>query len=185
METINDTEQIINTDGVTENDKEIIETKVKAQKDYYCYILRTDYYPDRNKTYNGFTTRPKNRVRQHNQEITGGARYTKMNGNKQWSMYVLIKGYPDNKSALQSEWKIKKVGGKRRRPAKFCGPEGRIRGLNEVLKLNRWTGNSTKDNSDSQFTVWIETGYAHLLTDLPTNITVIVTDDVLSEYQKN
>ena len=39
--------------------------------DYLCYILKCDNY-----TYNGCTNNFKRRIRQHNGEIKGGAKYT-------------------------------------------------------------------------------------------------------------
>lgn len=141
---------------------------------HYCYILKnkTD-----NSTYNGYTNNPKRRIRQHNQELTGGAKCTKTHGNKDWEMYALISGFPDNVNALQCEWRIKHPDNKRKRPLKYTGPEGRINGLNEVLKLDRWTKQSTVDNKDSKFTVWIKEDFKHLLTDLPDNISIITFSD--------
>ena len=74
-------------------------------KSHYCYILRNSYEPDKNRTYNGYTVNPSKRIRQHNQEIKGGAIYTKSWGNKSWEIYVLITGFPDHHNALQCEWK--------------------------------------------------------------------------------
>ena len=143
--------------------------------DFYCYILRN---PQNNMTYNGFTNKPKRRIRQHNQEIKGGAKFTKKFGNGDWEMYALVTGFPDKINALQCEWKIKYPNNKRPRPKQYSGSDGRIKGLNEVLKLDRWTNQSTLDNKDSKFTVWIHQDYSNLLTDLPDNITVISVEKI-------
>jgi len=146
---------------------------------FYCYILKNNDIKDLNKTYNGFTNKPERRIRQHNQEIKGGARYTKKFGNKSWEMYVLITGFPDNVNALQCEWKIKHPNNKTYyKTKKYNSVAGRIVGLSEVLKQDKWTNQSTKLNADSQFTVWIIKEFAHLLTDLPNNITVIPVDSI-------
>lgn len=144
---------------------------------FYCYILKNDT----NKTYNGYTVNPKRRVRQHNQEIKGGAKYTKKyNG---WEMYVLITGFPDSANALQCEWKIKHPNNKTYyKNKKYNSVEGRIIGLSEVLKQDKWTNNSTKLNSESNFTVWIKKEYSHLLIDLPNNITVIPVENILDIF---
>jgi len=142
---------------------------------FYCYILKNDY---NNRTYNGFTVNPARRIRQHNQEIKGGAKYTSSFGNKSWEIYVLITGFPDMVNALQCEWRIKHPDNKRTRPNKYNSPMGRIIGLSEVLRLKKWTEPSTKLNADSQFTVWIKKGFENLLTDLPNNITIIVVDTI-------
>lgn len=141
---------------------------------FYCYILKSDS----NKTYNGYTVNPKRRVRQHNQEIKGGAKYTKKYTG--WQMYVLITGFPDSSNALQCEWRIKHPNNRTfYKTKKYNSVEGRIIGLSEVLKLNKWTNQSTKLNSESNFTVFILKEYSHLLTDLPANITVKSVDRIL------
>ena len=142
-------------------------------KDHYCYILRNHHQPDINRTYNGYTVNPKRRIRQHNQEIKGGARYTKIWGDKSWEICVLIKGFPDHHNAMQCEWKIKHPARKRTRPRKYNGPAGRITGLNEILQTDRWTGSSTIDNKDIPLKIWILDEYAHLLTGVPPNIEII------------
>src|SRR5580692_510150 len=97
-------------------------------KHHYCYILRNHHEPDKNRTYNGYTTNPAHRIRQHNQEIKGGARYTKKYGEKTWEIYVLLKGFPDIHNAQQCEWRIKHPARKRIRPARYNKPDGRIIG---------------------------------------------------------
>ena len=72
--------------------------------DFYCYILKNS---QNRRTYNGFTVKPKRRIRQHNQELVGGAKYTKKWGNKDWEIYALVTGFPDKINALQCEWRIK------------------------------------------------------------------------------
>ncbi len=137
-----------------------------------------DYERDKRRTYNGFTDKPWNRIRQHNQEITGGAKYTRAFGNKSWEIYALVTGFPDKINALQCEWRIKHPDNKRKRSPKYTGPSGRIKGLNEVLKLDKWTNKSTHLNKDSQFKVWIKRGYEDLITDLPDNYTLTVVDHI-------
>ena len=154
-----------------------ISTNIKdISKTHYCYILRNKNESSINRTYNGYTVNPKRRIRQHNQEIKGGAKYTREWGNKSWEMYVLIKGFPDNHNATQCEWKIKHPARKRIRPSHYNCPAGRIIGLNEVLKLDKWTNNSTILTKDISLKIWIVKEYAHLLVNLPDNIEVIVVD---------
>ena len=151
----------------------------KAQ---YCYLLKNDYEPHKNRTYNGYTVDPKRRIRQHNQEIKGGARYTKKWGNKNWEMYVLIKGFPDNKNALQCEWKIKHPAPKKKRPKRYNSPVGRVIGLNEILKLDRWTNQSCYINSDINLELWILKDYANYLIDIPDNYKVNIVDKIDFDY---
>jgi len=145
---------------------------------WYCYILKNTYTPHQNRTYNGATNNPKRRIRQHNGEIKGGAKYTNAIGNKSWEFYAIIKGFPDQKNCLQMEWRIKHPDNKRRRRTKYCGKRGRILGLNEVLKLDQWTNNSVYKNKDLKFELWIVKEYADLLIDVPNNIEVNIVDKI-------
>ncbi|AYV81990.1 MAG: GIY-YIG nuclease [Homavirus sp.] len=145
--------------------------------EWYCYILKNNYTHHKKRTYNGYTNDPKHRIRQHNQEIKGGARYTKKFGNKMWEMYVLIKGFPNAQNALQCEWRIKHPDNKRKRDNKYNSPVGRVKGLNEVLKLDRWTNSSTIDNT-FKMDVWILKEYAKYITDLKDNINLHTVDKI-------
>jgi len=148
------------------------------EKSHYCYILRNTYANHINRTYNGYTVNPGHRIRQHNQEIAGGAQYTKKWGNKSWEIYLLIKGFPDHQNALQCEWKIKHPARKRIRPPKYNGPSGRITGLNEILKLQKWTSKSIHDTKDLNLEIWVQRDYETLLTDIPENIKINVVDKI-------
>ena len=143
---------------------------------HYCYILRNVYEPDVKRTYNGYTNDPSHRIRQHNQELKGGAIYTKKWGNKSWEIYAIIRGFPDSHNALQCEWRLKHPAKKRVRPTRYNSPQGRIKGLNEILKLDKWTSKSTVNINELNLEIWIVKEYADLLTDLPENIKVNVVD---------
>jgi predicted GIY-YIG superfamily endonuclease len=71
--------------------------------DYIVYILTNS----KNRcTYIGITNNPIRRVRQHNGELVGGARYTTMRkGDGDWSIYGFIDGL-DKRLALSIEKKI-------------------------------------------------------------------------------
>lgn len=82
-------------------------------KNYVVYVLINTSH---NKTYVGITNKPERRIRQHNGELVGGAKYT--TGNKSdgvWKFYGFIKNL-DKITALSLEKKIKirskKVSGK-------------------------------------------------------------------------
>lgn len=140
---------------------------------HYCYILRNHYEPDKNRTYNGYTNNPNRRMRQHNQEIKGGAVYTKKYGAGTWEIYALLKGFPDVHCAQQCEWRIKHPAKKRKRPNRYNSPEGRIIGLNEILQLEKWTNNSTININELELELFIIKEFEHLLTNVPQNIKVI------------
>ena len=136
---------------------------------FLVYLLRND-----NKSYIGYTNDFKRRLRQHNGEIKGGAKYTKMYGKSQWKYLVLIEGYPNMENALQCEWRIKHPEGKKR-SRKWTGPKGRLLSLNEILKLEKWTSKSVINNSDIKLKINILEEYKDIINtdDLPENIEII------------
>jgi len=72
------------------------------------------------------------RFRQHNQELKGGAKYTKKKDF--WYPICIIDGFEDLKSAMQCEWRVKRGKG---------GPSGRIQYLSDYLINNEsWTSKS-------------------------------------------
>jgi len=88
----------------------------------------------------------------------------------------LVTGFVDHRNALSCEWRIKHTNGRPgKRPNEHLGVEGRIRGLNEVLKLDKWTGKCLVSNKDVEYTVYIAPELAHLIQteQLPQNIQVI------------
>ena len=135
-----------------------------SKDNYICYILKCGNY-----TYNGCTNNFKRRIRQHNGEIKGGAKCTSRRG--PWEPYCIITGFKDNIEALQTEWRIKRVEGRRRAP-KYCGAEGRIKGLNKILKLEQFTSKSQRLIKDMELTIYLHKDYQHLLEEQPDNITV-------------
>lgn len=124
---------------------------------YYCYLLKND---TNNKTYNGFTINLEHRLRQHRGYLTGGAKATK--GNTTWEIYAYVTGFTDKINALQCEWRIKYPKNKKR-TKEFTGIEGRLNGLSHVLSLDKWTSNSTINNSDQVLYVYVKEEYLHLI----------------------
>ena len=59
---------------------------------------------DNKRTYVGATVNPDRRLRQHNGEISGGARATK---GRAWRRVFLIGGFADERDALRFEWRWK------------------------------------------------------------------------------
>ena len=133
-----------------------------SKDNYICYILKCD-----NWTYNGCTNNFERRIRQHNGEIKGGAKCTSKRG--PWSPYCIITGFQDNVEALQTEWRIKRVEGKRR-PIKYSGPKGRIKGLNKILQMDQFTSKSQRLIKDMELTIYLDKEYYELLEELPENI---------------
>ena len=71
-----------------------------TEKMFTVYLLKSKTC---GKTYVGFTTNPTRRLRQHNREIKGGAKKTKVGG--PWAMVVRVSGFKTKVDALKFEWK--------------------------------------------------------------------------------
>lgn len=69
---------------------------------WYCYCLESSTKT----TYIGATVNPDRRLRQHNKELKGGAKATARS--EGWKRICCVTGFPDERSALQFEWKWKR-----------------------------------------------------------------------------
>jgi len=98
------------------------------------------------------------RWQQHNQILSGGAKYTKKG--KEWYPICIIDGFETMSEAMQCEWKVKSKRSKLAR--KFKGAEGRIRYLNLLLSDEKWTSNSPKIK-EQNLKIYIDDNYKHLL----------------------
>lgn len=74
-----------------------------SKKSYVCYMLVSSIS---NKTYIGITKCVSRRLRQHNGECVGGAKYTCQG--RPWKIYGYVDGFGENKSfVLKFEWRWK------------------------------------------------------------------------------
>jgi putative endonuclease len=81
--------------------------KSEKNKDIYCVYLLIN--SNNNKTYIGITNNINRRIRQHNNELCGGAKYTTRNiDNGKWIYYGFINNLTKNLSlSLEKKIKIK------------------------------------------------------------------------------
>lgn len=108
--------------------------------DNYCYLI---YTSDEKHTYIGATNDPLRRLRQHNQEITGGAKATSIQHHKglTWSLGCYLSNIPEWRSALQIEWRWKQLG--RTQYKHIRDPiQRRLVSLKKLLSLEKPTTNS-------------------------------------------
>lgn len=99
---------------------------------WYCYCLQSNSKC----TYIGSTIDPDRRLRQHNRELAGGAKATgRAEG---WKRICCVTGFPDERSALQFEWKWKHSSKKKR----GSPLEKRLLALEDLLNSEQSTSNA-------------------------------------------
>lgn len=98
---------------------------------YGVYCLVSEANPKR--IYVGMTNNLKRRLRQHNGEITGGARSTSSKLHRPWQVAFYVHGLTRTEAA-QLEWAIK-----HHRIKGASGVEGFQRKLTALMQRDRWT----------------------------------------------
>ena len=101
----------------------------------YVYLLVSSD----NSTYVGATVDLERRLRQHNKELKGGAHLTgaKVDAGQIWERACYVSGFPTWQSALQFEWRWKKI--TRKFSQKMLPLQRRMKALNELLTLESST----------------------------------------------
>lgn len=90
-------------------------------------------------TYIGATIDVDHRLRQHNQEIKGGAKATsmKVQQGETWKRICYVSGFPNWQAALQFEWRWKQIS--RKLPLKMNPLQRRLQALDILLALPQST----------------------------------------------
>lgn len=110
---------------------------------YYCYLIHSKQF---NRTYVGVTNDLKRRLRQHNGEISGGARSTRACA-PTWRMVLYLEGFRSKQEALQFEWAWHNASRKSRGGGSGDVIQRRLRTLREVMRRERWTSNAPLSSS--------------------------------------
>ena len=109
-----------------------IENKdVKEEKEWFFYIIAKDYL-----TYAGVSPDPVQRLRKHNGEIKGGAKYPLSKG-PGWKHVCIVSGFHNKIQSMQFEWAVKHAP-----PRNVGGIQSRFKKIKEVIERERWTKNS-------------------------------------------
>jgi predicted GIY-YIG superfamily endonuclease len=113
-----------------EKEKKQLEIMMKKQEEKWSlYII---LHPC-GATYAGVSPDPVKRLRKHNGELAGGAKYTLSKG-KGWQHICLVHGFQTKSQSLQFEWALKHVP-----PRNAGGIENRIKKLYTLLNKPFWT----------------------------------------------
>jgi structure-specific endonuclease subunit SLX1 len=105
----------------------------------FVYLLMT-----KNTTYVGATVDVNRRLRQHNREITGGAKATKRMVDKgcKWTRVCYVSGFPTWQAALQFEWKWKYIARKLPKYPRTTSLQKKLEALTILLASDKSTSNS-------------------------------------------
>ena len=98
---------------------------------WYLYIIE-----NKQRTYVGVSPYPIRRLRQHNGEIKGGAKYTTSFG-PGWKHVCLVEGFRDKIEAMQFEWAVKHAP-----PRNVGGIMSRIKKMQNIMHKEKWTTKS-------------------------------------------
>ncbi len=118
---------------------------------YLVYIIKSD-----NKNYVGMTNNFFRRLRQHNGEIKGGAKYTTRYKTSPWYPILIIDGFDTMKEAMQCEWKLKRK----------HGIINRLHWVHELLTTHlQWTSKSPYIYEQS-LTLYVHPSYIYCFKDI-------------------
>jgi predicted GIY-YIG superfamily endonuclease len=95
----------------------------------WCFYL----IKNNNCTYAGVSPDPTRRLRQHNKEIKGGAKYTTSKG-PGWTHMCIVRGFRTKIESMQFEWAVKHAP-----PRGVGGINSRIQKLYHVCCQEKWT----------------------------------------------
>jgi predicted GIY-YIG superfamily endonuclease len=146
------------------------------KQNYLCYIIKSTLSP---RAYVGSTNDFPHRIRQHNGDLTGGAKRTHYG--RPFTPICIITGFENQKEALKSEWRVAHPNCHRKKKYDI---NNNISGLNLIFGDGcrpKMTSTSERNISDMNLTVNINKDYAYLLKFNKPNIT-IVTHDTLDSF---
>jgi len=111
---------------------------------------RWSFYIIQNKgcTYAGVSPDPVKRLRKHNGELSGGAKYTQSRG-PGWTHVCLVHGFQTKIQALQFEWASKHVP-----PRDAGGLINRLKKLFILFNKKQWTSKSPEASSVPLILEW-------------------------------
>lgn len=125
-------EKVEETDRIDDN---------KDDKQFFVYLLESSI---KGATYVGATVNLNRRLRQHNKEIKGGAKYTgsKVSNGETWRRVCYVSGFPEWRTALQFEWRWKQISRKVDKRLFKKPIQRRMEALQILLSLEKATSSS-------------------------------------------
>ena len=125
MENINENQDL------RKNEERKDEKQEKKDDEWFFYIIQNKQF-----TYAGVSPDPVKRLRKHNGELSGGAKYTASKG-PGWKHICIVSGFQNKIQSMQFEWAVKHAP-----PRNVGGIKSRMKKLNDVMQKERWTSKS-------------------------------------------
>jgi structure-specific endonuclease subunit SLX1 len=119
---------------------------------HYVYLIQSTVT---NRTYIGYSVNPFKRLRQHNGEIVGGAKYT--HTGRPWKIICYIVGFPNASTALQFEWKNHHPGKCTSNKKYYGGIHNRLKTMKNILFLANFTSKAMPTNLLKLMVIWHDT----------------------------
>ena len=110
-----------------------MDSEARADRPWTFYVI---WHEACGATYAGVSPDVHRRLRQHNGELVGGAKYTTARG-PGWRHVCFVRGFRTKQEVLQFEWAVK-----HEPPRRKGGLEARIKKLTATLNRARWTSNA-------------------------------------------
>jgi len=132
-----------------------------VEEKWSFYII---FHQQTGATYAGVSPDPIKRLRKHNGEISGGAKYTLSKG-KGWQHVCLVHGFQSKIQSMQFEWAVKHVP-----PRNVGGLQSRIKKLYSVFNKSHWTSKSPEASSVPLQIEWIKKDIDFLFNSVIENI---------------
>jgi structure-specific endonuclease subunit SLX1 len=132
-----------------------------------CYIIENNGY-----TYVGVSNNVEKRLRAHNGEIKGGAKYTTSKG-PGWKHICLIHGFPTKIESMQFEWALKHIN-----PRNAGGIVNRIKKLKILLNKTKWTSKAPYAATCPLTLEWIDNQYRPVEFIIPKYISEVFKDNI-------
>ncbi len=106
---------------------------------FLCYLI----YNSEGRTYVGYTNNFRERIRRHNGEISGGAKYTTAHkGVNGWEPAAIVGGFHDKCLAMSFEWRMKRYLNSKGKLKPSSGLDARLKNIFDILKLDKITSKS-------------------------------------------
>jgi predicted GIY-YIG superfamily endonuclease len=135
-------------------------------KQWFFYLIQNDNF-----TYAGVSPDPTRRLRQHNKEIKGGAKYTTSKSSN-WKHICLISGFRNKIEAMQFEWAIKHIP-----PRNIGGVLNRIKKLYILLNYEKWTSKAPDSTDVNLHIKWFLDVKNIISSDIYNNVPITISQE--------